>query len=204
MRDQIKQAPSVELPAIERREAHLRRLDVGTTVLVPENYEPNYAYPLLVWTGSIFDDECEFAARMSAISMRNLFGLRIVGGDDAASAVQRVRAEFNIHTERIVPIGVGRKASTALGLFLDNPIGYAGVICVNPMWGLKTRMPIPFRNPNLRDRHVLIAGMTNRAGRIARVLNTAGVNVTRGGDGKTCWRQVDRWMIETLCDCVIT
>lgn len=203
MRDLIKQPAAADSPFLERTDAQVRRLDSGATVFVPENYEPNYAYPLLVWTASLFDDVCDFAGRISAISTRNVFGVRIVGEDDPASAVRQVRAEFNIHTERIVSIGVGRKATTALGLFLGNPRGFAGAICVNPMWKTQTRMPIPFRNSNLRGRHVMVAGMANGAGRIARVLNAAGVNIARGSGNESCWRQIDRWVVSTLCDCVI-
>ena len=44
-------------------------------VFIPEGYEPNYAYPLLVWIQSPQDGEAEFTRWMSEISSRNYIGV---------------------------------------------------------------------------------------------------------------------------------
>ena len=43
-------------------------------VFVPENYEPNYAYPLVVWLHDAGRSERDIVDVLPHISMRNYFG----------------------------------------------------------------------------------------------------------------------------------
>lgn len=186
----------------------LRRTDDGSTLLVPEHYEPNYAYPLLVFLTSEATGDGDFAARMSAVSTRNAFGLRIddcedgLTADRVAEAVRRVRREYNIHTERIVPVGTERNALAALKLFFTRPDWFAGVACVDGDWSSRLEVAIPFRNPGLRGKPVYLARAAGRETRslanATRLLHNAGLNVTV--DRSTRWQAgLNAWLIAAIC-----
>lgn len=55
---------------------------VAPDVSIPEGYEPNYAYPLLVWLTEAPLPVVEFQRLMSQISDRNYLGLQLCVGDD--------------------------------------------------------------------------------------------------------------------------
>src|SRR5580698_11026646 len=52
-------------------------------VFVPENYEPNYAYPLVVWLHDAGRSERDIVDVLPHISMRNYLGLALRGTNPA-------------------------------------------------------------------------------------------------------------------------
>src|SRR5262245_19266265 len=90
-------------------------------LLVPQHYERNYAYPLVVWMHGVGGDERELKRIMPLVSLRNYVSVAVRGtsqlergfgweqtGDAiaaaesrAAEAVAQARQRFNIHDDRI-------------------------------------------------------------------------------------------------------
>jgi phospholipase/carboxylesterase len=148
----------------------LEQIDVGLEVLVagadapwgrfalpdespvhlPQHYEPNYAYPLIVW---LYDQEWtarELLDLMPRISPQNYLGLAIEGltpsnrfaagsmsppgQSDPLDALLEtlkdvvipMRREYHVHSERIYLAGFGDQAATALRLLLRRPEWFAG------------------------------------------------------------------------------
>ncbi len=124
---------------------------VGT---VPDNYEPRYAYPLIVW---LCDDDCGSAQAMSHISSmspQNYVGLALEGAvlperrqaDDArdvlvdtlkhlveienriVAAVRDFRQTVHVHSERVFLVGARRAASTALLVAMHQPEWFSGCV----------------------------------------------------------------------------
>lgn len=120
-------------------------------LLAPESYEPNYAYPLLVWLHSAGGSERELQQVMPLISLRNYASAGVrgpailktgydwpqsTGGINLADslvteAVARAEARFHIHPERIFLAGYEAGGTTAVRLALRNPQRYAGGISLN-------------------------------------------------------------------------
>src|SRR5689334_12243455 len=59
-----------------------------TALFGPLHYEPNYAYPLLVWLHGAGDDESQLKRIMPLVSLRNYVGVAI-RGTETASALSR-------------------------------------------------------------------------------------------------------------------
>lgn len=178
----------------------LCRIAPGATVYVPEHYEPNYAYPLLIWPSSAFEHDAEFADRMSAISTRNAFGLRNASsGESLPSSIRKVRERYNIHTERLVPIGIGEQAVAAVDMLLQHPDWFAGAVALNATFNVRSLRAVPFRSRGLRGKRALLGGHSTGADRVTRVLHAAGVDVHVGDAETDCWRQVDAWLIQEVC-----
>lgn len=119
-------------------------------LLAPVHYEPNYAYPLLVWLHGHGEDERELLQVMPRISLRNYVsvaprglprvdhrGARLWTWPDSPKTVlaaeQRVydaiavaAARYRIHEDRIFLAGQGRGGSMALGIALGRPGRFAG------------------------------------------------------------------------------
>ena len=104
-------------------------------VFVPENYEPNYAYPLVVWLHDAGRSERDIVDVLPHISMRNYLGLalrgtapadprvdnegreltgyrwsrsqrmRLMFQDELYASVRQMRQDFHIHTERVFLAG---------------------------------------------------------------------------------------------------
>lgn len=49
----------------------------SNSIFVPEGYEPNYAYPLIIWILDPASDEHELCRLMAQVSTRNYFGLAL-------------------------------------------------------------------------------------------------------------------------------
>lgn len=118
---------------------------------VPSNYEPKYAYPLIVW---LCDSDCpqiEALDLIASISPQNYLGLtlndvrspQIAQGIDQAveflerlvqlenqivSAVRSFREMVNVHTERVFLAGFGRAATSALTILGHQPSWFAGCL----------------------------------------------------------------------------
>jgi phospholipase/carboxylesterase len=130
----------------------------GAVGTIPSNYEPRYAYPLVVW---LTDSQCpiESALRyVSALSPQNYVGLAIddciiqsilpstVSASesmvdflrrvaDAENRIVRLIRDFgrdvNFHMDRLFIAGIGDAATTALLIAMHQPDWFAGCIAID-------------------------------------------------------------------------
>jgi phospholipase/carboxylesterase len=121
-------------------------------LLAPLHYEPNYAYPLLVWLHGPGGNERELHEVMPLISLRNYAAAGVRGPAAAerggydwpqsaagihaaesrvADAVARARQRFHIHGGRIFLAGYEAGGTMALRLALRNPRLVAGGVSIN-------------------------------------------------------------------------
>jgi phospholipase/carboxylesterase len=178
------------------------------SLFVPEHYEPNYAYPLIVWLHGAGGSERELAERMPHVSTRNYLGLALRGplpsssGPDAGGfrwsfseraladlegelheTVRRLRRRYHVHSERVFPVGFDEGGTVALQLLLRRPEWFGGAVA------LAARLPEERRAlkrfGDLRDRRVLIAAGSrdrvlpvDRTLRTIRLLHAAGMHVS--------------------------
>jgi phospholipase/carboxylesterase len=181
------------------------RLPVRT--FLPTGYEPNYAYPLLVWLhgqGGCEEQVLRLAPRLSrrnyvSISLRGPepLGQRPDGRtgytwgvegqvsplveDYVLRAVEQTRRNYHIHSERIYLAGVCEGAAVAYRLGLLFPEKFGGVISLN---GAMPRRGPLLRLPEVRQLRVLIGhGIANACVPLAtarqdhQLLYTAGLSV---------------------------
>jgi phospholipase/carboxylesterase len=121
-------------------------------VHLPPNYEPNYAYPLIIW---LHDEEWtarELLDLMPRISPQSYLGLAIEGLtptnrfasgpmsptgsldpldgllETLKDVARQMRREFHVHSERIYLAGFGDQASVALRMLLRRPEWFAGAL----------------------------------------------------------------------------
>lgn len=174
---------------------------------IPETYEPNYSYPLIVWLttpGEPFD----LTAAMEAVSDRNYLGLQIELGrifkpasevnayarqlhdheltlhKSLRSAVSKFRRDFKVHSERIYLAGVGQGAVAALHLGLSRPEWFGGVISIDAGTDRIPQLLRKFRH--LQGERVLLAHSRGAADsvrsaerKLGRMLFSAGIRVSR-------------------------
>src|SRR5262245_38684650 len=161
-----------------------RRLPIRT--FLPTGYEPNYAYPLLVFFHGHGGNEEQILRLAPRLSRRNyicigLRGPEIVGtrkdgrigytwGPDGACdslvedyllrAVEQTRRNYHVHAERIYLAGFCEGATLAYRLGLTFPERLAGVISLN---GAMARRGGPLlRLPEVRQLRVFIGhGIAN-------------------------------------------
>jgi len=118
--------------------------------MVPEHYERNYAYPLLVWLHDSGGHERELREIMPLVSLRNYVSLAVRGTCQAdrgfgwsetsegivaaesrvAEAVAQARQRFHVHSGRIFLAGAGAGGTLALRLALRAPEDYAGAASI--------------------------------------------------------------------------
>jgi len=135
-------------------------IDVAYGLFAPLHYEPNYAYPLLVWLHGTHGDEHELFQVIPEISMRNYVGVgprgncTMVdsrghrwedGGESVISAEQHVfdamdaaRGRYNVAANRIFLAGYEGGGTMAVRIGLRNPDCFAGVMSIGgpfPMGG---------------------------------------------------------------------
>ncbi len=129
------------------RNLHPRRRPTG--LFLPEKYEPNYAYPLILWLHGDGGTEFEMFSAISGISTRNYIGLslrapekRESGGyrwdrspeglakleADVFATVCQLRRVFHVHSERVILAGFDDGATTAMQLLLRRPEWFGGVV----------------------------------------------------------------------------
>jgi predicted esterase len=126
-------------------------------VFVPENYEQNYAYPLIVWLHEAGRSERDIVNVLPQISMRNYLGLALRGTakahprtqadgsvsqgfrwsrservkiafqDELHASVRHLRQDYHVNSERIFLAGAGDGATLAWDLFLARPEWFAGL-----------------------------------------------------------------------------
>lgn len=126
----------------------------------PKDYEPNYAYPLIIWITDGEESSTDFQDLMPRISDRNYLGLEIsirqlshphenqseetnrlglsgICCDQLLSHIQEELVQFNqqanIHPDRIYLAGSGACASLAIQLNLMHPLQFAGFLAINPV-----------------------------------------------------------------------
>jgi len=142
--DQFSEVVSLDNLAIKRT------APFDGTLYIPEGYESNYAYPLIIW----FNPETDFADMMNRLSSRNYLALAYHWGsqdgkarpgrcetdlfkqgyfcDDhpLAKSIRTIRHYLNVHSERIYLAGQNDYATLALDLLLHKPEWFAGAICL--------------------------------------------------------------------------
>jgi phospholipase/carboxylesterase len=161
-----------------------RRLPVRT--FLPTGYEPNYAYPLLVFFHGYGGNEEQVLRLAPRLSRRNFIciGLRgpepvgprhdgrlgyawsVEDPDDTLleeyvfRAVEQARRNYHIHSERIYLAGFREGATLAYRLGLMFPDKFAGVISLN---GSMARRGGPLlRLPEIRQLRIIIGhGIAN-------------------------------------------
>lgn len=120
--------------------------------LIPENYEPRYPYPLILWLPGTECNTDEALGHIGNMSPQNYVGLAVedciletsdTAGLDSAidqlrqlvdienrivAAVRSFREFINVHTERIFIAGVGSGATTAMLVAMHQPEWFGGCI----------------------------------------------------------------------------
>jgi phospholipase/carboxylesterase len=128
----------------------LVELSKDLTIYLPENYEPNYPYPLILWLNGWEHTQQELLGLMPKLSDRNYMGTSVCGhgvGDRFSvnvgpepltdtvleliesricETVAEIRSEYNLHTERVLLAGVGHQGTRAMQLLLRHPDWYGG------------------------------------------------------------------------------
>lgn len=169
-------------------------------VYMPENYQPTYAYPLIVWICDRASEKWELLELMPEISTRNYFGVCISqehtqsviasGRDNSAPSLNnlvyetycQIREEYNIHTERTYLAAVGEAAPKAVNLLLNNPDWFDGAVTIGGQFN-KSQLPLA-QFLKLRGKRVLMS-MRSREDdvsiaetvEVATLLHSAGMEV---------------------------
>jgi phospholipase/carboxylesterase len=120
----------------------------GHTIFAPLHYEPNYAYPLIVWLHGSHDDETQLRRVMPEISMRNYVGVGPRGPElsrpgytwsecniDQAEqivfdCIDSVSDKLHVAENRIFLAGYDGGGSTALRIGLRHPQYFAGILSI--------------------------------------------------------------------------
>ncbi len=119
---------------------------------IPEQHEPNYTYPLLIWLHGENSSERELIPLMPKLSTRNYFALALRGDNPKPTseyagfgwkplqdaivnvtsrieeALKHVEGQFQIHSDRIFIGGFDQGAELALAICLTQPDLFAGAI----------------------------------------------------------------------------
>lgn len=174
---------------------------------LPSGYEPNYAYPLLVFFHGQGGDEEQILRLAPHLSRRNYIYIGLRGPlpvgrrsdgrvgyawgpagewnplleDYVLRAIEKTRVNYHVHSERIYLAGFCEGASVAYRLGLTYPERFAGIIALN---GTMARRHPLLRLPEARQIRVLIGhGIANAIVPLAsaradhRLLYTAGLDV---------------------------
>jgi phospholipase/carboxylesterase len=121
-------------------------------LLAPVHYEPNYAYPLLIWLHSAGDDQRQLRRVMPHVSLRNYVAVgprgvvtepsgysycwspEFASADAAARVLHQsidvARQQYNVNPRRIFLAGMKDGGTMALRLALSEPEQFAGVISI--------------------------------------------------------------------------
>jgi phospholipase/carboxylesterase len=179
--------------------------DRPVRLFLPSDYQPKYAYPLVVLFHADGGDEDSAARLVPLLSRRNYIaacprgpvalGCGPTGRPGFAwdkearsdeyllAAVAHARREFHVHTERIYLIGLGEGAGAAYRLGLAMADSVAGVVALNGRLPRPAGRPL-FRLQAMRNLRVFIGHGANNpvipitASRLAsRLLHSAGAEV---------------------------
>ena len=126
--------------------------DFFHSLFVPLHYEPNYAYPLVVWLHGDGDDECQVRRVMPGISMRNYVAVAPRGNHpdvrdgsvvetgwsqtpDCISrteqcvidSIEKAKRRYHVANDRVFLVGYGTGGTMALRVGLNLPDVFAGI-----------------------------------------------------------------------------
>jgi phospholipase/carboxylesterase len=184
-------------------------------VFIPDHYESNYAYPLMVWLQTTTWPRGGFERLMRMVSERNYFGvaLPVVDPDRVEEQLQatfaRLRRRYHLHTERVFLVGIGEAGTQALATGLGQPDWFGGIAAISSPWPTASRLLA--RYDELRGKRVLLGVDDRDDGALVcgvelaqKLLWTAGMHVTTvscSNGGKTCpglFRELDRWVMQSV------
>jgi phospholipase/carboxylesterase len=145
-----KLAPKEKLAAAQYTASHGEN---HTALFAPLHYEPNYAYPLLVWLHGTGDDETQLKRIMPLVSMRNYVAVAprapqqpsgdsqkvadgwsqtgdrwTVGEQYVFDAIEAAQSRYHIAARRIFVAGFDGGGTMAFRLAMDYPQRFAGVL----------------------------------------------------------------------------
>lgn len=131
-----------------------RSVDTPVATFLPVNYEPGYAYPLIVWLHEDGGSERHLPQVMQHLSTQNFVAVGPRGSHDSsrsvrgyrwpqkptsidaaaaavADAIELASEEFNIQADRVFLVGHGDGGTMALRLAMQSPDSFAGVASIN-------------------------------------------------------------------------
>ncbi len=123
----------------------------GCQLYLPEKYEHNYAYPLMIWLHGEGNTENDLLSVMPQITDQNFLGLSFRGNKPSQNSkrgrtwdfsawemdrfeerlydtVCELRKEYHIHSERIYLAGFDSGAKVALNLIQNRPDWFGGAL----------------------------------------------------------------------------
>lgn len=207
-------APATCPPAVESNRAAEATPATADEVYIPDHYEPNYPYPLMVWIVPESAPRGILKPLMRRISERNSCGvvIRATGPglleDRLMATVARMRRRYHIHSERVYLAGSGELATRALALGLSRPEWFGGIIALSPQLPLGQRPLSQF--DALRGKRVFLAACDNDRRQVGEIealqklLWSAGLSVRACAcespepDDRGLLREIDRWMIQAI------
>lgn len=207
----------------------LHPASASTGLFIPEKYEPNYPYPLILWLHDTGEDESALFAKMPAISERNYIGLSLRGplalgksaragfgfdwptGPEAVSKLEReiyhtvcrLRRSLHIHSERVFLAGEGSGATLALKLLWNRAEWFAGAFALGgELPGFDSNVPL---HPELSERRVFLTTPSLEDQPQIRLWLAQGLNLQVHVDPapKTSeaarLAELNHWLMETIC-----
>jgi phospholipase/carboxylesterase len=188
-------------------------------LFIPENYEPHYAYPLVIWLHEAGRSERDVAEVLPRISSRNYAGLALRGTlerpqpagdgfdwprpaealldlqDELVAAVRSMRRRVHVHSERIFLGGAGAGADVAWELFLERPEWFAGLAALGGRFPAGPRPLRRFRA--LAGRRLFVAADARNAAELRRADETARLMYAAGLEVRVR-RHASRWRSRRL------
>ena len=175
------------------------------SLYLPDRYESNYEYPLIIWLHSNNSDEEELFNVMPHVSDQNYMAIGFRGNQKTASGctwgnsnieralffselhdtLRELRREFNIHTDRIYLAGMENGATLAMQGMLHHPEWFAGAIAINGSFSQVENPLSKFRS--LDEQRLLLMETTtdqqshvdnNETIKAGRLLHSAGIDAT--------------------------
>lgn len=228
-------AGSVGDPSANVHQARLSRGEVRGvrhTTFVPMHYEPNYAYPLLVWLHGPRQDERQLQRVMPQISMRNYVAIApacprndgLDGWPHSETMIQRVeqavfdciqlaKERFHVAPQRVFLAGLQDAGTMAFRIGLRQPTCFAGLLSIlgpfpqgqTPLLHLEQARRLPLFIAHGRDAVAYSEATTCEE---LRLFHAAGLNATLRqypcGDAMTqhMLHDMDGWMMEQVTGAV--
>jgi phospholipase/carboxylesterase len=195
-------------------ETVLSPVDTADEVYIPDHYEPNYPYPLLVWVVPDSAPRGILKPLMRRISERNSCGAVVRATspglleDRLTATVANLRRRYHIHSERVYLAGSGAQGTQALALGLSRPEWFGGMIAISPQLPLRPRLLSRF--DAVRGKRVFLAtsgvdrSQIDRLESLQRLLWSAGLSVracvcdSPEPDDRGLLREINRWMIQAI------
>jgi len=131
------------------------RHDASRVLFGPKHYEPNYAYPLIVWLHSPGSDERQLVRIMPSVSLRNYVAVAPRGFCPSGEASERsgygwpqtqdhiqeaeyrvvesieaATRRFHVAEDRVFLAGFGSGGTMAFRLAMNDPSRFAGVLSI--------------------------------------------------------------------------